>query len=286
MSLLDFILNIAGVLLWVNWRSQRLDPLSRATPATLVGTIRKTRVTHLQRWQFLLIIGSLVFLRAFFYAEVGPAVNWTPQLDLGAIAPAFRANQFGQQLLFSTLSLLRVIVVFYSWLLFAAIVNRGTINPDPIQKLLVVQLGRPANWPRWLQAILPLAMGALLWLMVYPILAHLSIINWAQSALHLIGQCLLIGAAIFLSLKYLIPVILLLHLITSYVYLGNSPFWEFINTTSRNLLQPLNGLPLRLGKVDLTPLIAIALVIVVFFYPLPGFLQSVLNKFDLTIWPG
>src|SRR4051812_40671234 len=95
MSLLDFILNIAGVLLWVNWRSQNFDPLTRATPATLIGTIKKTEANHLKRWQFLLIIGTLIFLRAFFYTEIGPAVHWTPQLDLGAIAPAFRANQFG-----------------------------------------------------------------------------------------------------------------------------------------------------------------------------------------------
>jgi uncharacterized protein YggT (Ycf19 family) len=286
MNLLDFILNIAGVLLWVNWRSQRLDPLSRATPATLVGTIKKTQATHLQHWQFLLVIGALVFLRAFFYAEVGPAVNWTPKLDLGAIAPAFRANQFGQELLFSTLSLLRAIVVFYSWLLFLAIVNHGATNPDPIQKLLLVQLGKPAHWPRWLQAILPFVLGALLWLMVYPILARLGIINWTQPALHLGGQCLLIGAAILLSLKYLIPVILLLHLITSYVYLGNSPAWDFIGTTARNLLKPLSPLPLKFGKVDLAPMVGIAVMILAFFHPLPGLLQLLLNKYHLVIWPG
>ena len=39
MGLIDFILNLAGVLLWLGWRSIRFDPLGRSTPATLVGTL-------------------------------------------------------------------------------------------------------------------------------------------------------------------------------------------------------------------------------------------------------
>jgi uncharacterized protein YggT (Ycf19 family) len=31
--------------------------------------------------------------------------------------------------------------------------------------------------------------------------------------------------------------------------------WNYIDTTARNLLAPLKGLPLRIGKVDLLPLV-------------------------------
>ncbi len=41
MALIDFILNLAGLLLWLNWRSVRLDPLGKRTPATLIGTLRR-----------------------------------------------------------------------------------------------------------------------------------------------------------------------------------------------------------------------------------------------------
>lgn len=285
MGLLDFILNIAGVLLWMNWRSQRLDPLSRATPATLVGTIKKTQPGNLPRWQFALIIGALVCLRAFVYLEIGPAVNWTPTLDLGAIAPAFRSNLFSQQLLFSALSLLRALIIFYSWLLFLALVNRET-NPDPVQKLILVQLGRPGRWPAWLQAILPIVSGALLWLAIYPMLARLGIINWAASPQHLAGQCFVVGAATILSLKFLLPTFLVLHLVVSYVYLGNNPIWEFINTTARNVLRPIDYLPLRAGKIDLAPVVGIGLIVVIFFYPLPELIDLILDKHQLTLWPA
>ena len=50
--------------------------------------------------------------------------------------------------------------------------------------------------------------------------------------------------------KYFIVGILLLHLLNSYVYFGNHPFWNFVNATARNLLYPLRWLPLRVGKVD------------------------------------
>jgi hypothetical protein len=35
MALIDLILNLAGLLLWLNWRSVRFDPLGKRTPATL-----------------------------------------------------------------------------------------------------------------------------------------------------------------------------------------------------------------------------------------------------------
>jgi len=38
MSLINFILDIAGLLLWLSWRSIRFDPFTRPTPATLAGT--------------------------------------------------------------------------------------------------------------------------------------------------------------------------------------------------------------------------------------------------------
>jgi uncharacterized protein YggT (Ycf19 family) len=55
--------------------------------------------------------------------------------------------------------------------------------------------------------------------------------------------------------------ICVLYLVNSYVYLGNSYFWTFINLTGSNLLRPFRALPLRVGKVDLAPLLLIVLVL-------------------------
>ncbi|HLP75802.1 MAG TPA: hypothetical protein VK327_02710 [Candidatus Paceibacterota bacterium] len=282
MNLIDFILNLAGVLLWLNWRSNRLDPLARATPATLVGTIKRTEPTKLVRWRFLIFVALLVFVRAFFYVEIGPAVNWVPKLDLGAIVLVFHANSFKQQLLFSSLSLLRALVIFYFWLIALAVINRPTANPDPLQKLLLLQIGKIARWPLWLKLLTPVITIGLLWLAFYPLLANMGIINWASSRTHLAGQCLVIGMGVFFSLKYLLLAILILHLISSYIYLGANPLWEFVSTTARNLLP----FPLSIGKVDLAPLLGIAIIVVLLFYPLPGTIRFLLGKFHLTLWPG
>ena len=41
MGLIDFILNLAGLLMWIKWRSTLFDPLNKRTPATLIGTLRR-----------------------------------------------------------------------------------------------------------------------------------------------------------------------------------------------------------------------------------------------------
>src|SRR5262245_45128907 len=120
MGLIDFtyfILNIAGLLLWLNWRSVRLDPFTRTTPATLTGTIRRAEPLKFKRWHFLAALIALIFVRALFYQQVGPAMNWTPKLNLVFVAPAFRVNVFAHELLFSALSFIRALLVFYCWLL-------------------------------------------------------------------------------------------------------------------------------------------------------------------------
>ena len=103
MSLINFILDIAGLLLWLSWRSIRFDPFTRPTPATLAGTVRRAEPVRLKRWHFLAALLGLLAVRAAFYWQIGPAVNWTPRLDLGIVALAFRSDVFFTVLLFSFL---------------------------------------------------------------------------------------------------------------------------------------------------------------------------------------
>jgi uncharacterized protein YggT (Ycf19 family) len=74
-------------------------------------------------------------------------------------------------------------------------------------------------------------------------------------------QAPIFGLAGFLVWKYLITGLFVLHLVSSYVFLGNAPFWSFVNLTSRNLLRPIGWIPLRLGRIDLAPLVGAALVL-------------------------
>src|SRR5476649_2651811 len=103
-NLIDFILNLAGLLLWIKWRSLPFDPIHKRTPATLVGTLRRAAPSHFRRWHLLAGIGLLLVLRAVFYWQIGPAAHWTGRLDLGVITLSFRSDLFTRTLSFSVAS--------------------------------------------------------------------------------------------------------------------------------------------------------------------------------------
>jgi uncharacterized protein YggT (Ycf19 family) len=283
-GVIDFILNVAGLLLWLSWRAIRFDPLIRATPATLAGTVRRAEPSRLKRWHFLAALVGLVFVRAIFYWQIGPAVNWTPTLDLGVVALAFPGHLFSTTLLYSTLSFVHVWVIFQFWLIALLVISGPAAKPNPFQKLIALQLGRIAHWPWPAQLLIPGLVTALLWLALYPLLAYAGIIHRSQFIAHIFGQSAVLGLGIYFTLKNLLPVFLFLHLVATYIYLGSSPLWEFISSTARKILAPLNRLPLRYGKLDFAPLAGIFLILLL-LQVLPNLVNLVLAKKNLTLWP-
>jgi uncharacterized protein YggT (Ycf19 family) len=291
MSLIDLILNLAGLLLWFNWRSSRFDPLARSSAATLAGTLKRAEPRR-RGWRFLAGLGGLLLLRALLYWQIGGAAGWTPRLDLTWVVLAFRCDHLavrgdvlGSALLYSALSFARLLAVFYFWLLALVVINRKGAETDPLQKLLRSHLGPVARWPWWLQSLLPLVLAAGLWAALHPVLVSLGVTGPAQSRTHLLEQGLLVGAGIYLSLKYLLPVFLLLHLIASYVYLGHNPLLDFVSLTSHNILAPIRRLPLRCAMVDFAPL-AGAVLIFLLLHVLPVHVLPWLEKhYHLKPWP-
>ncbi len=282
MGLIDFILNLAALLLWLNWRSLRFDPLVRSTPATLVGTLRRAEPRRLKGWQLLVGLGALLLFRAWLYWALGSQADWTPKLDLGLIMPAFRSDVFRRALAYSLLSFLRTLVIFYFWLLALALLNRPTADLDPIQKVVRLHLGRVARWPWAVQVILPVLLVATLWLLLHPLMLYLGVVNHPRVHAYLLGQGLLISAGLVFTLKYLIPPFLFLHLVASYVYLGSNPLWDFVSTTARNVLVPLKWL--RFAKLDFAPVAGVALVFLLLHW-LPNFILNYLALKNLTLWP-
>lgn len=262
MPLIDFILNLAGLLLWLSWCSAGFDSPVR-TPATLAGTLRKADPAGPRRWRFLAFLLGLLWFRAWIYGVIGPAVNWTPSLDLGFITLSFRGDHPRIMLLFSLLSFGLALGVFYLWLLLLSLLNRRVPDTDPLQKLVRLHLGWVEGWPIPLKALLPFLLGGLLWLALHPLLSLMSIIPAARSPEQLLEQAAFLGVAAYLAWKYLIVSILFLHLLNSYVFLGHHPVWNFVNATARSLLLPLRWVPLRLGPIDFSPLVGIALVFLV-----------------------
>jgi uncharacterized protein YggT (Ycf19 family) len=288
MGLTDFILNLAGVLLWLSWRSIRSDPLVKTRPATLIGTLRRAEPRRMKGWQLLAGLGALLVLRAVLYQQIGAEADWTPKLDLFFIVLAFPSRlppgHFLPALVFSLLSFARVLIIGYFWVLALVAINRRDSDPDALLKLLRQHLGPVPRWPLLLQVFLPLASITGLWMALHPLLAYLGITDHVRSYAHLAEQGLLVGVALCFTLQFLLPVFLLLHLFASYIYLGSSPLWDFIGATARNVLRPLRGLPLRIGRLDLTPLGGVVLILILSHW-LPNFVVARLAENNIMPWP-
>jgi len=258
MGLIDFILNLAGLLLWLNWRSVRFDPLGKRTPATLIGTLRRAEPRRLRRWHLLAALGGLLLLRALFYWQIGSAARWTGILNLSVITLSFRSDYFVRMLLFSIFSFGLTLGVFYLWLLLLSILAGP--EPLPFHRLVRMPLGGIDRWARGVKFLLPLIVTATFWWLASWLLAWLQVIPEPVSPAHRIEESLVIGLSSYLTWKYLAGALLVLHLLNSYIYFGKHPFWGYVNAGAQTLLSPLRALPLRVGKADFAPVVGIVLV--------------------------
>jgi len=259
-DLIDLLLNLACLLLWFSWRSMRLDPLSRTSAATLVGTLRQAEPRRSKSWYFLAALPLVLLARALIYWQIGAAVNWMARLQLVSITLTFRSDFISRMILFSFLSFALVLAIFYFWLLFLSLVN-GMASDDPVQKIVSAQLGAVDRWPWPIKLLMPLLLVGFLWLALNPLLVWLDLIPRPLSIAARLGQAALVGLAPYLTWKYLIAGLLALYLLSSYLYFGNHPLWTFVSVTGGRLLAPLRWARLRAGKIDFTPVLGIVLIL-------------------------
>jgi uncharacterized protein YggT (Ycf19 family) len=255
MAYVDFILNLAGLLLWLNWRSIRFDPLVKRTPATLMGTLRPAAPKKLRRWHLLAFLGGILFLRAVVYWWLGSSV-WVGKLDLGVTVLSFRSDWFLRILFFSFFSFGLALGIFYTVLLALSLLQ----GPEMIHSLVKIPLGRVDDWPRWAKSLLPLAVTVVSWLLLSWLLVWLQILPPPVSMAQRLEQSLVIGLGSYLLWKFPVGALLALYLLNSYVYFGRHSFWKYVGVTAQKMLRPLKKFPLQLGKVDFAPVLGIVLI--------------------------
>ncbi|HEY5297321.1 MAG TPA: hypothetical protein VIK59_05305 [Verrucomicrobiae bacterium] len=260
MSFVDFILNVAALLLWMRWRSLPFDPFNKRIPATLIGTLRRAAPSRFRRWHLLAVIGALLILRALFYWQVGSAIRWAGKIDLGIIALFFPADSFGRMVLFSILSFGLTLGIFYLWVLLLSIACPRAEKSGLIHSLVRMQLGRVDDWPLRVKIILPFAVTAFFWWLVSWLLMWNQIIPPFISPAHRIEEACVIGLGSYLAWKFVLAALLVLHLLNTYIYFGKQPVWNYVNALAQTLLKPLKKIPLQLGRVDFAPIVGIALV--------------------------
>jgi uncharacterized protein YggT (Ycf19 family) len=261
LSLIDAILNCVCLLLWLNWRSVRLADAARPSVLSLAATVKRAEPRPPGRWVSLGVLLALLSLRSFFYRQVGSSVHWTPEIHLVAIALHFRVDFLDRMLLFSLLGFIRTLGIFYLCLILLSIANRNVPDEDPNQRIVRQQLGRVSRWPASVQLLLIPGMTGALWLLFHGVFASLGLITKAASWIEAGQQAVVLGAATFVAWKFFVIALLAVYFLNSYIYLGKSSLWHFLDLTGRNLLRPLRWLPLGIGKADLAPLVAIGLVL-------------------------
>jgi uncharacterized protein YggT (Ycf19 family) len=257
MNLVDLSLSFAALLLWIGWRAagasrpalgrMPFSPLLRSTTASVTS-------------RHFLLLGLLVLLlaRSWIYWRLGAEVNWIAEVNLGIVTLPFKSLVLGRMVLYSYLSFLVLLGGYYLWLLLLSMANRAVPDTVPLQRAVRQQLGWLEPWPLLLKLVGPWILVALLWYISSPLLVRLGLTVAPRASIHLWQQGALIGLGTTVAWKYLIGVVLLLHVVNSYLYLGNRPLWSFVNATARNLLRPIRWLPLRFGRVDFTPVVGIA----------------------------
>ena len=257
MPLLDLILNLVALLLWLNWRAVKWTAATPAPFLSLASALKRTPSRAVSRRGSLLALVALLVLRAFLYRHLGAAQNWTPALPLGTITLHFRNDSLARMSLFSGVGFAWTLAAWYWLLLLLSAVNRSLPPQDPIHRIVRLQLGPWGRLPAVLQLLVPLLAIAVLLLLLHRPLARLGWFTDSPTSFAAFQRGLATSLGLGLWWRYPIYVLLGLHILNSYVYLGSSPFWSYITGTARNLLQPLRWLPLGIGKADLAPFLGL-----------------------------
>jgi uncharacterized protein YggT (Ycf19 family) len=261
MAVVHLILNCICLLLWLNWRSKGLHAIPNRPPAlSLIGTLRRAGGSPQERWSSSLVLLGILLLRSVFYLQAGSSLRWLPQISLIGFVLHFRPDAFGLMLVFSFLSFFVFLGAFSFCLLLLAAVSRSVGETNYWNAFVRAYPGMLGRLPSSACLLMPFVLGFVFWLAIGSFLALIQVHQPIRSFSQLCGQATVVGLASWLVWGYVIGAVLILHVLSSYVYFGNSPFWSFISITGRNLLRPLSSLPLRFGKIDLAPLLALALL--------------------------
>lgn len=256
MGYLDFVLNLIGLLLWINWRS--LGFVTAPSVLSIAASVKPADKARGGRAVFLAMVPLLIGSRALFYWQLGAPLEWTPKLPLGMLVVSLKCETLARYLLFSLLSFGLALAVFHLWLLLLSALQGQALEPDPLTKLIRRHLGPVGRWPAWAQFLLPFPLAVLLWPLLRWLLAGIGAMPPADHFGAVLKQGLGMSLGVVVAWKYLLIGLLLLYLLNSYIYFGKSSLWDFITPAGRRLTRPLAWL--RLGRLDLSPVLAMVLV--------------------------
>lgn len=261
MGIVDFILNMAGLLLWFGWKSSRSQLVVPNAGVSILATLKRADVRQ-QRGHLLPLLLGMLLVRGLVYWQIGSAVGWSATLSLPPVAVTFPSRYPGHMFLFSFLSFGLALLHAMLWLAVLSLLHSPKV--DNLQNRFVrTQLGWLDRWPGFLRILVPGFIAFAAWMALAPILTAVRLNPPAINFGHLAQQAGVIALGLYLSVKYLFALLLLAQLVNTYVYLGSDTIWTYVQTASATLLRPLQWIPLRFGSIDLTPVLGIAILFLV-----------------------
>lgn len=258
-GLIDFILNIVGLLLWFNWRAAGLK-LVEPRAMSLAGALQRTTTPEQGRWFSLVALFILLFVRALFYWRIGSQVAWVPNLDLTAIALPFRSDLFGRMLFFSGLSFALTLGGCYASLLLLSVINNRSNTTDYFSRLILLQLWWFGKMPWPIRLLIAPILGGLCWLALSRLFVQMGMAPAPKGSEHLWQQAGVMALVSVLAWRYVLALFLVAHLLNSYIYFGSAAVWKYVALTGERLTWPVRWL--RFGKLDLGPIV---LLVAIFF---------------------
>ncbi len=261
MGLLDFILNLAGLLIWLNWR---FLILAKRDPGpggiSLAGTLKSTASARAPSWPYLAGLGGLLLLRALAYYTIGSNLHSNMILSLGIVPISFNPRMLMRMFLFSGLSFLVFAGIFYFWMLLFSIVTRNVTEPDACLRLLRQHLGWWHRRPVWFRLLSPFVLAAAFWLVFGRILEEMGMFPAQSSASVRFFRAFLVG--VYAYTFWIPPLVglLVLYVAQSYVYFGDAAFWKFVQTSGRIVVSWVGKWQIRFQQVEITPIVMVILL--------------------------
>ena len=256
MSLVDLLLNLTALLMWVSWRG--ISGLEAAgTAGTILGNLRPAERRSAPRLGYLGGLILLLMVRALIYRQVGPALYWHPGWSVNAVGLVFRSDSLLRMLAYSWLSFGWLLLTWYTWMVGILVINRPPRDRDGVTRAIRRQMGWMGGWPAWALAVWPMVMAGLGWALIGWLASESRLMPTLTDGRHLLQQSLVVGLSQVCVLRWAAAVILILHLLNLYVYLGNNPVWEFVQQTGERLSRPFAIF--RFGQLDLSPIPALVI---------------------------
>jgi len=141
-------LNLAGLLLWLNWRASGFDPLPGPLrprwPARSGGPAKRPQAMAFPRHDWAAGDRARLVLLADRFGR-GVDGRFEPGRHLRPV----RSDRLGRILFFSTLSFALTLATFYLWLVLLSLLNPDTAESEPMNKLVRQHLSPIDRWPSW-----------------------------------------------------------------------------------------------------------------------------------------